>query len=86
LLQRYKARSTTDIDFERLVSSAIDAFDKIDKKNNGLAGKFKDVQEFLDDISKKHFPKRGDQVSIQDRARLVLEEMIKREAQRKQES
>ena len=86
LMRRYSARSTTDIDFERLVSSAIDAFDKIDKKNNGLAGKFKDVQEFLDDISKKHFPKRGDQVSIQDRAKLILEEMIKRESQRKQGS
>jgi len=86
LLRRYNARSTTDIDFERLVSSAIDAFDKIDKKNNGLGSKFKDVREFLDDISKKHFPKRGDQVSIQDRAKLVLEEMIKRESQRNQGS
>ena len=84
--QGYNARSTTDIDFERLVNSAIDAFDKIDKKNNGLGAKSKKVQEFLDDISKKHFPKHGDLVPIHERAKLVLEEIIRRESQRRQES
>jgi len=86
LLRRYKGRSTTDIDFERLVSSAIDAFDKINKKNNGIGNKSKDVQEFLDDISKKQFPKRRDPVSIQDRAKQVLGDIIRMETQRKQGS
>ena len=85
-LQRYSGRSTTDIDFARLVSSAIDAFDKINKKNNGIGNKSKDVQNFLDDISKKQFPKRGDPVSIQDRAKKVLGEIIRMETQRKQGS
>jgi hypothetical protein len=85
-LRRYDGHSTTDTDFERIVSSAIDAFDKIDKKNNGIGNRSKQVQEFLDNISKKHFPRRGDQVSIQDRAKQVLEDMIKKESQRRQES
>jgi len=86
LLRRYKGRSTTDIDFERLVSSAIDAFEKIDKKNDGLGNKSKDVQEFLDDISKKHFPRRGNQVPIHDRAKKALEDMLRKETQRRQGS
>jgi hypothetical protein len=86
LLRRYKGRSTTDIDFERLVISAIDAFDKINKKNNGIGNKTKDVQEFLDDISRKQFPRRGAPVSIQDRAKQVLGDVLRTESQRNQGS
>lgn len=83
LLQRYSARSTTDINFIRLANSAIDAFDKIDKKNNGLGNRAKEVQEFLDVISKKQFPRLGDLI-LHERAKKLLEELLRRESQRRQ--
>jgi len=82
-LRSYDVQSTTDIDFERLVSSAIDAFDKIDKKNDGIGNRSQKVQEFLDGLSKKHFPKRGDLTPIHDRAKHVLEDILRRNAERK---
>jgi len=85
-LRDYKAQSTSDDDFKRLVSSAIVAFDKIDRKNNGLGNKSKAVQEFLDNISKIHFTKGQDQIPLHERAKQTLEEIIKRESQRNQSS
>jgi HEAT repeat protein len=76
-----------DADNERIIRSAIDAFDKIDIKNNGLANQSKQVQEFLDNAFKnKKFPRRQNQVPVDERAKQVLEEMLRRETQRKQGS
>jgi hypothetical protein len=82
-LRSYDVQSTTDIDFERLVSSAIVAFDKIDKNNDGIGNRSQKVHEFLGGISKKHFPKRGDLVPIHERAKHVLEDILRREAERR---
>jgi hypothetical protein len=84
-LRYYKAQETRNQNYKRLVSSAIDAFDKIDKKSNGLGNRTDKVHEFLDYISKLHFVKGQDQVPLHERSKQVLEEMIKRETQRKQE-
>jgi len=85
LIRSYKAQSTSDDHYKRLVNSAIDAFDKIDKKNNGLGNKSDKVHEFLDYISRLHFAKGQDQVPIHEHAKQVLEDMIKRDTQRRQE-
>jgi len=75
-----------DSDTERIIRSAIDAFDKIEKKNDGIGNQSRQVQEFLDNVSRNEkFPKRESQ-SVQERAKQVLEEMLRKESQRKQES
>jgi hypothetical protein len=83
LLRRYKAQSTSDDNYKRLVSSAVEAFDKIDKKSNGLGNRTDTVYEFLDYISKLHFAKGQDQIPLHERAKQVLDDILKREAQRK---
>jgi len=76
-----------DSDVERVILAAVEAFDNIDKKNNGLANQSKEVQEFLDNVSRnKRFPKRQNQVPVDERAKQVLEEMIRRDTQRRQGS
>jgi hypothetical protein len=76
-----------DSDVERVLLAAVEAFDKIDKKNNGFANQSKEVQEFLDNVAKnKRFPRRPNQPTLDERAKQVLEDMIKREAQRRLES
>jgi hypothetical protein len=73
-----------DSDTERIIRSAIDAFDKIDKKNDGIGNQSRQVQEFLDNVSRNDkFPKRESQ-SVQERAKQVLEEILRKESQRKQ--
>jgi len=73
-----------DSDTERIIRSAIDAFDKIEKKNDGMGNQSKQVQEFLDNVSRnERFPKRESQ-SVQERAKQILEEMLRRESLRKQ--
>jgi HEAT repeat protein len=75
-----------DSDVERIILSAIDAFDKIDKKNNGIVNQSREVQEFLDNVSRnERFPRRQGQASVQEHAKQVLEEMRQRDMQRRQE-
>jgi len=75
-----------DSDIERTILSAIDAFDKIDKKNNGIENQSKEVQEFLDNVSRnERFPRRHGQASVQEHAKQVLEDMRGRDIQRRQE-
>jgi len=74
-----------DSNNERIIRSAIEAFDKIDKKNNGFGNQAKQVEEFLDNVSRnKRFTRQANQVSVDERAKQVLEEILRRESQRKQ--
>jgi hypothetical protein len=75
-----------DSDVERILLSAIDAFDKIDKKNNGLGNKSNEVQEFLGNISKMTFRRYGNLAQTNERAKQVLEDILRRESQRVQGS
>ncbi|MDR2921775.1 MAG: HEAT repeat domain-containing protein [Treponema sp.] len=80
-----------DNNIESILFSAIDAFDKIDKKNDGIKneGVFKDVLEFLERVSQNdNFSRRRPQgqISVQDRAKTVREDMLRRDAQRKQDA
>jgi len=85
-LQGFNGRPA-DSDVERVILAAVEAFDKIEKKNNGLGNQAKEVQEFLDNVSKNdRFPRRANQTSVQERAKQVLEEIIKRDTQRRQGS
>jgi len=82
-LQRFNGLPP-DGDVARVLLAAVDAFDKIDKKNNGLTNQSKEVQEFLGSVSRNdRFPKS---VRVQERAKQVLEDIIKRDTQRRQES
>jgi len=81
-------RRVPDNIVESVILSSIDAFDKIDKKNDGIKNQavFKDIIEFLELVSKNdNFSRwRGQgQISIQDRAKNVKEELLRREAERK---
>jgi HEAT repeat protein len=76
-----------DGDVEQILLAAIEAFDKIDKKNDGLGNRSKEVQEFLGNVARnKRFPRRQNQPTLDERAKQVLEDIIKRESQRKQGS
>jgi len=78
---------TPDSDTERIIRSAIETFDKIDKKNDGIGNQAKQVQAFLDNVSRnKRFTRQANLVSVDERAKQVLEEMLRRESQRKQGS
>jgi hypothetical protein len=73
-----------DSDVERALLAAVEAFDKIDKKNDGFANQSKEVQEFLDNVSRnRRFPRRPNQPTLDERAKQVLEDIIRREAQRR---
>lgn len=76
----YNPRSPDSI-IDRVVLSAIDALDKIDKKNDGIKNQdyFRDVQSFLDRVSNGAFS-----TPVKERAKQVLEEMLRRDTQRKQ--
>jgi hypothetical protein len=83
----FNERSLDNVVIENMISSAIDAFDKIEKKNNGIKnqGVFSDVIEFMDRVSKnERFIRRQGQVSVQEHAKLVRDDMLRRDAQRKQ--
>jgi len=71
-------RPTTSID--RVIYSAIDAVDKIEKKNDGIKNEkdFKDVQDFLKRISDGNYS-----TPVRDRAKHVLEDILRRNAERK---
>jgi len=75
--------SRPDIIIDRVMLSAVDALDKIEIKNNGIKNQkdFKDVQDFLKRVSDGHFS-----TPVRDRAKHVLEEMLRRNTQRKQET
>jgi len=87
----YKLRGVNerppDSDIERLLLAAVEAFDKMDKKKSILNSQYREVQEFLDNVSKnKRFPRRANQVSVDERARQVLEDILRKESQREQEN
>ena len=71
-------RPTSSID--RVIYSAVDAVDKIEKKNDGIKNEkdFKDVQDFLKRVSDGHYS-----TPIKDRAKHVLEDILRRNAERK---
>jgi len=86
-VQGYNQR-TPDNAVESVILSAIDAFEKIDKKNDGIKnqGVFKNVLEFLERVSKNESVSkwRGEgRISIQERAKLAREELTRREEERK---
>ena len=73
-----------DRSVERVITPAITALDKIEKKNDGIKNQedFKEVQTFLDRVNKGHFTRQ-----VQDYAKKVLEDILRRDAERgKQES
>jgi len=78
----YNPRSP-DTGVERPVIAAITALDKIDKKNDGIITpeEFREAQTFMDRVSKGHFSR-----PVQDYARKVLEELLRRDAERRQGS
>jgi len=74
--------SSPDSIIDRVMLSTVYALDKIEKKNNGIGKKeFGSVREFLDRVSTGHFSR-----PVQERAKQVLEELLRRDAQRKQET
>ena len=72
--------SRPDSATDRVIYSAVDAVDKIDKKNDGIKNQkdLSDVQEFLKRVSDGHFS-----TPVRDRAKHVLEDILRREAERK---
>jgi hypothetical protein len=78
-LRTYNPRSP-DALIDRVVLAAINALDKIDRKNNGIKNQddFREVQSLLDRINKGHFSR-----PVQERAKKVLEDMLRRETERK---
>jgi len=69
-----------DSGIDRVIYSAVDALDKIDIKNEGIKNQkdFLDVQDFLKRVSDGHFS-----TPVRDRAKHVLEEILRRNAERK---
>ena len=69
-----------DTFIDRVIYSAIDAVDKIEKKNDGIKNQkeFDDVQEFLKRVSEGHFS-----TPVRDRAKHVLEEILRRNSERR---
>ena len=70
-----------DTSVERVIAPAIYALYKIEKKNDGFKNEddLKDVQTFLDRVNKGHFTR-----PVQDYAKKVLEEILRRDAERRQ--
>jgi hypothetical protein len=80
-------RRLDSVVIENVIYSAIDTFDKLEKKNNGIKdrGVFSDITEFMDKVSKNdRFTRRQGQVSVSEHAKLVRDEMLRRAAQRRQ--
>ena len=69
-----------DSSIDRVIYSAIEAVDKIEKKNDGIKNQkdFKDVQDFLKRISDGNYS-----TPVRDRAKHVLEDILRRNAERK---
>jgi hypothetical protein len=65
---------------DRVVYSAVDALDKIEKKNEGIKNQkdFIDVQDFLKRVSDGHFS-----TPVRDRAKQALEDILRRNSERK---
>ena len=78
----YNPRSP-DSSIERVIISAITALDKLEQKNGGIKNQedFRELQTFLDRVSKGHFSR-----PVQEYAKKVLEEVLRRDAERRQES
>jgi len=78
-LRTYNPRSP-DALVDRVVLAAINALDKIERKNNGIKNQddFREVQALLDKINKGHFSR-----PVQERAKKVLEDMLRRDVERK---
>jgi len=68
---------------DRVIGTAIDALDKIESKSDGMKNQkdYQDLQDFLKRVSNGHFSK-----PVRDRAKQILEDMLQRKIQRKQES
>jgi len=69
-----------DSAIDRVMYSAVDAVDKIDKKNDGIKNQkdLSDAQDFLKRVSDGNFS-----TPVRDRAKHVLEDILRREAERK---
>jgi len=69
-----------DSAIDRVIYSAVDALDKIEKKNDGIKNQkdFDDVQDFLKRVSEGHFS-----TPVRDRAKHVLEDILRRNAERR---
>jgi len=65
---------------DSVINSAIEAVDKIEQKNEGIKNQkdFMDVQDFLTRVSNGHFS-----TPVRDRAKHVLEDILRRTAERK---
>jgi len=65
---------------DRVIYSAVDAVDKIEKKNEGIKNQkdFLDVQDFLKRVSDGHFS-----TPVRDRAKQALEDILRRNSERK---
>jgi hypothetical protein len=77
-----------DNNIEAVIIAAVDALDKINNKNDGFKNQwvFDDTIEFLDNVSRNEkLSKRrpAGQVSVQEHAKQVKEEMMRKDAQRK---
>jgi HEAT repeat protein len=72
--------SRPEATIDRVIYSAIDAVDKIEKKNEGINNQkdFDDVQEFLKRVSEGHFS-----TPVRDRAKHVLEDILRRKTERR---
>jgi hypothetical protein len=82
----FNERPLDNVVVENVISSAIEAFDKIEKKSNGIKdqGILNEVLEFLDRVSKnERFIRRQGHVSVQEHAKLVRDDILRRDAQRK---
>jgi hypothetical protein len=78
-VRTYNPRSPDSL-IDRVVSSAVYALDKIDQKNNGFTPEyFNSAREFLDRVSKGHFSKQ-----VQEYAKQVLEDILRRDSLRRQ--
>jgi hypothetical protein len=65
---------------DRVVYSAVDAVDKIEKKNEGIKNQkdFIDVQDYLKSVSDGHFS-----TPVRDRAKQALEDILRRNSERR---
>jgi len=72
--------SRPDSAVDRVIYSAVDALNKIEMKNDGIKNQkdLSDVQDFLKRVSDGHFS-----TPVRERAKHVLEDIVRREAERK---
>ena len=79
-LRNISSPGRTDIFIDRVIFTAVDAVDKIDKKNDGIKNQkdFNDVQEFLKRVYEGNFS-----TPVRNRAKKALDDILLREAERK---